>query len=99
MRIRSSHVALVILGLSAPLAPAFADGCKLEQLAELAVTMSGLRPMVATKINGADALFIADSGAFFSIITAASAAQFKLKLRPAPFGLKVEGVGGEAEIS
>jgi hypothetical protein len=44
-------------------AAAAAAGCKLEKVAELPVTMSGLRPMVHAMINGNDALFIADSGA------------------------------------
>jgi len=47
----------------------------------------GLRPLVSAKINGAEALFIADSGAFYSLITPAAAAQFKLKLGPAPYWL------------
>src|SRR5260370_40174501 len=58
--------------------------------------MTGLRPLVSAKINGSDALFIADSGAFYSLITPAAAAQFKLKLRPAPYRLELRGVGGGA---
>jgi len=96
MRIGSFHVALAILGSSVPLVPAFAD-CKIVELAELPITMSGMSPTVTTKINGADALFMVDSGAFYSVITPASAAQFKLKLRYAP--LRLQGVGGEAEAS
>jgi tetratricopeptide (TPR) repeat protein len=96
MRIGSFHVALAILGSSVPLVPAFAD-CKIVELAELPITMSGMRPTVSTKINGADALFMIDSGAFDSVITPASAAQFKLKLRYDPH--RTEGVGGEAETS
>jgi hypothetical protein len=88
-------VALLVLALSGPPTRVFA-ACKIGRLAELPVTMSGLRPLVSAKINGADALFIADSGAFYSSITPAAAAQFKLKLEPAPYGLVVTGVGGEA---
>jgi tetratricopeptide (TPR) repeat protein len=74
---------------------AYAAGCTLGRLAELPVTMNGLRPLVHAKINGNDAVFVADSGAFYSSLTPAAAAEFKLSLTPAPFGLIVRGVGGE----
>jgi tetratricopeptide (TPR) repeat protein/predicted aspartyl protease len=73
--------------------------CKLGKMAELPVTMSSLKPLITAKINGEDAQFVADSGAFFSMITAASAAQYKLKLSSAPFGLYVKGIGGNVETS
>jgi tetratricopeptide (TPR) repeat protein len=75
---------------------AYAAGCTLGRLAELPVTMNGLRPLVHAKINGTDALFIADSGAFYSSLTPTAAAQFKLRLVPAPFNFVVRGVGGDA---
>jgi tetratricopeptide (TPR) repeat protein/predicted aspartyl protease len=75
---------------------AYAANCSLGRLAELPVTMNGLRPLVHAKINGTDALFIADSGAFFSSLTPAAAAEFKLRLVAAPFDLIVRGVGGDA---
>ena len=68
-------------------------------MAELPVTMSGSKPLITAKINGEDAQFVADSGAFFSMITAASAAQYKLKLRPAPFGFYIKGIGGNIDPS
>ena len=84
---------LALFGLS--LAPLTAlGGCKLEQIAHLAVTMDGLRPLVPAKIDGTDVQFVADSGAFFSIMSAATAAEFKLRLRQAPFHLTLEGIGG-----
>ncbi len=89
---------LAILGLSISPARAFAD-CKIAKLAELPVTMSGLKPLISAKINGQDARFIADSGAFYSMMTEASAAEFNLKLRPAPFGLYIKGVGGNVDPS
>jgi predicted aspartyl protease len=58
--------------------------------------MLGTRPTVHAAINGTDALFIADSGAFFNTLTPAAAEQLKLRLEPAPFGFSVIGVGGEA---
>ena len=84
------------LGLILAGAPALAD-CKLNQIAELPVTMSGLRPMVTVGINGRDARFIADSGAFYSLISPGSAAEYGLKLTHAPYGMVLEGAGGEAE--
>jgi tetratricopeptide (TPR) repeat protein len=62
--------------------------------AELPVTMEGLRPVVQTKINGADARLVADSGAFFSMLSPAAAAEFKLPKRAAPFGMYIQGFGG-----
>ena len=95
MPVRPWLVALMVLALSGPPTCAFA-ACKVSRVAELPVTMSGLRPLVSAKINGADALFIADSGAFYSTLTPAAAAQFKLKLGPAPYWFALTGVGGEA---
>ncbi len=65
-------MALVALALGA--GPA-AAACKLGRLAELPVTMQGLVPVVSAKIDGADVRLIADTGAFFSMLT-----------RPAPNG-------------
>jgi predicted aspartyl protease/tetratricopeptide (TPR) repeat protein len=90
---------------SALLALAFSSGaaiakCKLGKIADLPVTMIGSQPMVMAQINGVDAMFVADSGAFFSMISAASAAQFKLQTRPAPYGINfVTGAGGKAAVS
>ena len=95
MPFRPWLVALMVLALSGPPTRVFA-ACKIGILAELPVTMTGLRPLVSAKINGAEALFIADSGAFYSLITPAAAAQFKLKLGPAPYWFVLTGVGGEA---
>jgi tetratricopeptide (TPR) repeat protein len=60
--------------------------------------MSGFRPVVAARINDVDAKFILDSGAFYSMITPAAAEQFKLPHERAPERLRVEGVGGRADI-
>ena len=74
-------------------------GCKLAQMIELPVTMTRMKPMVTAKINGADVTFLADSGAFFSVISPAAAAEFKLRLSPAPMGIRLVGVGGDAQTS
>jgi predicted aspartyl protease len=87
-----------VLSFSVFATRAFA-ACKLAKMAELPVTMSNLKPLVTAQINGEDALFVADSGAFWSMITQAGAAEYKLKLGAAPFGLYINGVGGTVEPS
>ena len=71
--------------------------CKIARWAELPVTMVGTTPIVHALINGTDAPFIADSGAFFDMLTPAAAAEFKLPLRMAPIGYYITGVGGDQE--
>ena len=84
---------------SLALAPAHAaDTCKLSKF-DLPVTMSGMRALIGAKINGENAQFVVDSGAFFSTMSSATAAQFKLKQRSAPFDLQVKGIGGEFQAS
>jgi tetratricopeptide (TPR) repeat protein/predicted aspartyl protease len=76
---------------------AFAEPCKLGRAGELPVTMEGMQPLVHASINGEDALFMADSGAFFSILTAAAARHFNLSLEHAAPGFAITGVGGDAQ--
>jgi tetratricopeptide (TPR) repeat protein/predicted aspartyl protease len=80
------------LSLAGPQASA-ASVCKRHAL-DLPVTMVGTRPVFAAKINDEDARFILDSGAFWSMISAAAAEQYKLKTHLAPYGITVRGVGG-----
>lgn len=68
--------------------------CGVGRVAELPVTMSGPQPMVHVKINGRDAVFVADSGAFFSMISPGSAAEYGLSLERLPDGFRLIGVGG-----
>ena len=63
-------------------------------MAEFSITMTNLRPLMTAKINGADVQFLVDSGAFYSMISAASAAQLNLATHPAPFGFYLTGIGG-----
>ena len=93
---RYSAVALAILSFSGLPIQALA-ACKLGKMAQLPVTMSNLKPIVTAQINGVDARFVADSGAFFRMITQAGAAQYNLKLGAAPFGLYIRGIGGTVE--
>lgn len=98
MSYRSAReVALLTLLLAVPLLAHAADGCKLNRLAVLPVTMNGLRPTVEAQINGRPALFTLDSGAFWSSITPASAKEYELHVDYGRFpGLYVQGVGGTA---
>jgi tetratricopeptide (TPR) repeat protein/predicted aspartyl protease len=81
------------------MAPAHAAGdCKAQKM-ELPVTLSGNRALVDARINGQDVKFIFDSGAFYSTISAATAAQFGLKLSNAPSGIYITGMGGAAQVS
>lgn len=97
MSVRITGFALA-LGLLAG-GPAVADDadCKLDQLAEMPVTMRDLAPMVAAKINGHDTRLVADSGSFFSMLTPQSARKLGLKVGSAPWGLALEGVNGRTE--
>ncbi len=74
--------------------PAAAD-CRLERVVEFPVTVENRRPTVAAQINGAGAKFLLDSGAFYSMISSATASDFNLKLTPVR-GLRVSGAGGMA---
>ena len=97
MRTRALSSVLLILGVLPPTAGAAAD-CKLAQLAELPVTMTESKAVIAAQINGQPARFIVDSGAFWSMLTPAAAENFKLRLHDAPSNLTVTGIGGEIRI-
>lgn len=71
--------------------------CVIKRIAELPVTMRGLRPLVPAEINGTKVDFVVDSGAFFSTISLARAKELKLPLNPTSFNFRLEGVGGEAD--
>jgi tetratricopeptide (TPR) repeat protein/predicted aspartyl protease len=90
---------LVILAPALWTGMALGAGCKVAKIAELPVTMIDMHPMVTAQINGVDASFIVDSGAFYSMLSSAAAAEFKLNSYPAPFGLFVRGTGGSASVS
>lgn len=74
--------------------------CTVGRLLELPVTLSdGYRPMVAATVNGIPSRFIADSGAFFSILSPGAAAAAKLRQIPAPPWYRISGLGGTASVS
>ncbi len=60
----------------------------------LPVTMDDGSPVVEAKINGAEVRFIADSGAFYSVISPGVAQELHLHLQPGPFGMVMQGIGG-----
>jgi len=85
-----SFVAAVGAGLASPANAA----CQLMKYADLAVTMQGLRATVMGKVNGVDAKFVVDTGAFFSSMTKASATRLGLPVGAPPFGMGyLRGVG------
>ncbi len=92
MSARIVGVLASLLALAGSPGSGFAAECKIGKIAELPVTMNGLRPMITAQINGADVQFIADSGAFYSTLSPASAAE--LKLRVMPSNIRVHGITG-----
>jgi tetratricopeptide (TPR) repeat protein/predicted aspartyl protease len=83
--------------LGAPLGLAAAK-CKIAKVVDVPITMNSLRPTINVKINGRDARFVLDSGAFYSMMSSATAAEYNLKTTPGPFGLRMMGVGGVADV-
>jgi len=81
-----------------PTAVAATGPCSLGHIGDLPVTMHGTQPYVHAGINGTDAIFIADSGSYFSVLTPAAARQFNLTLQPGiEYGVGITGVGGRAQ--
>jgi tetratricopeptide (TPR) repeat protein/predicted aspartyl protease len=66
---------------------------------DLPVTISGTRALIDAKINHQDVRLMVDSGAFFSMISAAMAEELKLKIGPAPYGFSLRGIGGTTQPS
>jgi predicted aspartyl protease/tetratricopeptide (TPR) repeat protein len=72
--------------------------CELKAF-EIPVVMSGLRALATLRLNGAEARFVVDSGAFFSSITEAGAAELGLAVKAAPNELRqVAGITGAADM-
>lgn len=98
--LRSSVAAVALIAASSSAAPAFAAGkCSLGRIAEVPITMTGLRPMIPAEIDGHKTNFLLDSGAFYSTISPGTAAEFGLKTRAAPPQLHLTGIGGETNAS
>ena len=71
-------------------------GCTIGTVAELPVTMEGGQPTVATTINGAEARFVANTGAGFSIIFDRPAQALHLPRSDSSLQLEVTGLAGVA---
>jgi len=91
---------IIVIGLLlfAATASAAEKKCELQRFAELPVTMSGTRPLIAGTINGHPAKFLADSGAFFSMLTRDAVAKFGLRVGAMPANIRVRGTGGAADV-
>lgn len=90
-------VGVAALALLPPTAAFAAVPCHISRF-ELPVTMVGLRPTVAARINGIEVRFTVDSGAAFSMIAPAAADRLGLVQTMAPWGLFMDGVGGSIDI-
>lgn len=85
---------IAILGaLAAPMPPV--SKCQVAKMAEFPITMAGRRPMVDARFGDKPARFILDSGAFFSTVSRASAAEYGLKVAAAPEWFRLKGIGGD----
>ena len=88
---------LAAIGATLLPAPAIA-ACELAKYAEIPVTMAGRRPIVTAQINGRDARFILDSGAFFSTIAKANALEYGLSVHSLAPGARLKGIGGDTSL-
>ncbi len=91
LRLAGALLALCLQGARA------AEGHCAIRMLELPVRMDGSRAVATVGINGTTVPLVVDSGAFFSMLNDAAAAQLKLKLHPLPFGMQIQGVAGKVE--
>ncbi|MFZ0549639.1 MAG: aspartyl protease family protein [Steroidobacteraceae bacterium] len=84
--------ALAALSLSSGVATAH---CQLQPLGALPVDLAGLRPTVSARINGLEARFMLDTGAYYSIISDDAVAKYQLPVRSVSTrAFYIRGVGG-----
>ena len=93
MRQVSSALLLVSLSLAAASARA---ACQMSQMG-IQVRIVDSRPIATVTLNGTAVSMLVDSGAFFSFLSAATAAQLNLALRNLPAGARLEGYTGRVE--
>jgi hypothetical protein len=98
MKLRLAILLVAVLGIAMPARPALA-GCTITKIAELPVTMRGLRPTIKAKVDGAEGLFFVDTGAFFSFLAPAGAKKFGIHTRLMESDFRVYGVGGRDQVS
>jgi predicted aspartyl protease/Tfp pilus assembly protein PilF len=75
-------------------AQAWAGSCQVARYGTLPVEIEGGRATTVVKINGTDTHFQLDTGAFFNIMSNATASSLGLKLRAMPFNFRISGIGG-----
>ncbi len=97
MGMRATRLVAALLCLAA-LPGGESAACKLATVGELPVTMKDLRALVPARINGKEVLFIADSGAFYSMIWPSAVREFDLKLRRPAYEMTSWAVGGAVEL-
>jgi tetratricopeptide (TPR) repeat protein len=93
--LRRGLLAMAALCLGTGLA--WAD-CKMSILLVMPVTMSGTKPIVTVELDGMAAHMLMDTGSFYSFITPEAAKRAGLDVGLAPSNLRVEGVGGVADV-
>lgn len=76
-----------------------AAACQVAKIAELPVTLVGQRAMVDAKFGTHQTRFILDSGAFYSTLSRASAAEFELPTQPAPPNFRLRGINGDTSAA
>ncbi|WP_068090010.1 aspartyl protease family protein [Novosphingobium rosa] len=94
---RMMMVALLTSGVG--VSSAYAADCTAASYGTLPVEMIGGRATTMVKINGKDMRFILDTGAFFSIMSRATAQGLGLPLQMTPPGFYIQGIGGKADAS
>lgn len=91
------RVAVLLSGLACAFSAAAAEPCRLQQL-KMPVHLVESRPIAEVTVNGVRKQMLVDSGAFFSVLSHATAAQLQLALRDLPMGVQVRGVTGDIEM-
>lgn len=86
----------VLLALFLAAAPAAAAECRIAKVAEVPIDLQGGKPTLTAKVNGKDVRFVADTGAFYSLVTPAAAERARMRtVRTDSYA--IGGVGGSAQ--
>ncbi|MEO7200557.1 MAG: aspartyl protease family protein [Dokdonella sp.] len=72
--------------------------CQLLKYGTLPVEMLNGQPTTMVKINGTETRFVLDTGGYFDLMSRANALALGLRLRAAPMGYRISGVGGFADV-
>ncbi|MFN0186554.1 MAG: retroviral-like aspartic protease family protein [Aquabacterium sp.] len=86
----------LLMGLMSLAAPAAWGRCRLSQI-EIPVRIIDQRPIATLMLNGTAVPMLVDSGAFFSSLSASTAAQLKLPLRRLPWDVRIMGYTGDID--